>query len=98
MLRQEKEIGDYTTFSSIFAPATGKRRIQMVIFIEELQAIKKYSVDTLFQAVSLADRYIAQTVIYGTEAPNIVILSVTCILLAAKLEEHKKPSYERMAN
>ena len=86
MLRQEEAIGNYTTFSSIFAQATDKTRIQMVLLIEELQAMKEYSDDTLFLAVSLADRYIVQTVINDIEAPEIVILSVTCLLMAAKLE------------
>ena len=58
----------------------------MVILIEELNLLKEYKLETLYLAVSLADRYLVNIAIKGQPSPNLIALAVTSILLAAKLE------------
>ena len=66
----------------------------MVTLIEELHSCKDYRLETFFLAVSLADRYLVYTAAAEDEkAPSLILLAVTCLLLAAKLEEHISPSY-----
>ena len=63
----------------------------MVILIETLQQMKEYKDDTLYLAVSLADRYLSVLTNQKVEKSTCpVILAVTCLLLAAKVEEHAK--------
>ena len=99
MLRQEEAIGDYTSNPSVNVRITGQARQQMVLLIEELHALKQYKVETLYLAVSLADRYLVYIAVGEAQAPpSLVTLAVTCILMAAKLEEPIAPSFARMIN
>ena len=59
----------------------------MVLLLEELHNIKNYKVETLYLAVSLADRYLVKLALKKTRAPCLVTLAITCLLMAAKLEE-----------
>ena len=59
----------------------------MVLLMEELYEIKGYKIETLFLAVNLADRYLVYVAFSDVEAPCLVTLAVTCILMAAKLEQ-----------
>ena len=67
----------------------------MIDLMERLGEIKEYSIDTYFQAVSLLDRYLAKT-----NRDKLVkclgSLTVTCLLIAVKLEEPVSPSYNNM--
>ena len=59
----------------------------MVLLIEELHALKKYKLETLYLAVSLADRYLVYIAVCEEKEPtSLITLAVTCILMAAKLE------------
>ena len=60
--------------------------------------MKQYKRETLYLAVSLADRYLVYAAFSKKEPPCLVTLAVTCVLLAAKLEEPISPSFTRMIN
>ena len=77
---------------------TNEKREKMVVLMERLHAIKKYRTETLYQAVNLADRYLARFLVNGQEALCMMTLAVTCLLIAAKLGEALAPSFNRMVN
>ena len=54
--------------------------------LEALNAEKKYKPETLYLAASLCDRYLVNLAIKQVKAPSLIILSVVCTLMAAKLE------------
>ena len=58
----------------------------MVILIEELHALKEYKVETLYLAVSFADRYLVNVAVKKEQAPNLIQLAVVSLLMAAKME------------
>ena len=58
MLRQEYGIGDYLSNPSCTLKISSFARQQMVMLIEELCNLKEYKLETLYLAVSLADRYL----------------------------------------
>ena len=68
----------------------------MVLLIEDLCIIKKYKLETLFLAVSIADRFLASQAIQGKIAPCLISLALTSLLLAAKLEQPVAPSFTRL--
>ena len=68
----------------------------MVILIEELHRMRKYRVESLFLAVSLADRYLIHLAINGRAAPCLVVLALTCLLMAAKLTQPLRPKFDLM--
>ena len=93
MREEEKLIGDYTRSSSI----TNKTRASMILLIERLSENKEYTIDTICLAISLLDRYLAisekvrRVSCLGT-------IAVSCLLIAAKVEEAIIPSYKNMCN
>ena len=86
MLSQEYAIGSYITTHGQTLSITAAQRKRMVILIEDLHRHKGYKIDTLFLAVSIADRYLVNMAVEGQKAPCLVTLGVTCLLMAAKLE------------
>ena len=58
----------------------------MVIMMESLHKMHNYKLETLFLAVSIADRYLLYLANRATEAPCLVLLGITAMMLAAKLE------------
>jgi hypothetical protein len=66
----------------------------MVNLINELHNKKEYRPETAFIAVSVADRYLS--VLERRQYPNLDVLAVISLLLAAKLEQHIKPNFKRM--
>ena len=73
-----------------------EQRKRMVILVEELVRKRKYRRETLFLAVSLADRYLVTLTVAGRPAPCLVGLAVTCLLIAAKLNQPLRPKFELM--
>lgn len=57
----------------------------MVLLIEDLCLLKDYKPETLYMAVSLADRYLVHIAVEGKTAPCLITLAVVCLLMAAKL-------------
>ena len=68
----------------------------MVNLIEQIHAVKEYRTETLFLAVSLMDKYLAILAIDNKSPPCLITLSVTCLLMAAKLAQPISPSFTRM--
>lgn len=68
----------------------------MVLLIEALYEMKEYKIETLFLAVNLADRYLVFVAFHEAEVPYLVTLAMTCILVAAKLEQPVSPSFVYM--
>ena len=90
MLQKENAVGDYTSSlsSSWMSNAT---RQSLIALLEHLHEARRYSIETLHLAVSLADRHLANLIRRGvTEegSPCLATLAVTCVTMAAKIEEH----------
>lgn len=73
-------------------------RETMVLLIEELHRLKNYRDETLFIAVSIADRFLHALALQSRRAPLMISLGITALLLAAKMNESKQPCYSNMAN
>ena len=86
MLDQEFAIGDYIEFGGESLGLSTSSRQHMITLIEALNAEKKYKPETLYLAASLCDRYLVNLAIKKVKAPSLIILSVVCTLMAAKLE------------
>ena len=96
MLKQEYAIGDYLTNPSCSLDITPFARHQMVRLIEELVFLREYKLETIFIAVSLADRYLVSIAVKKERAPCLITLAVISVLMAAKLEQPIAPSFTRM--
>jgi len=96
MLSQEYAIGSYIGTHGQTLGITAAQRKRMVILIEDLHRHKGYKIDTLMLAVSVADRYLVNLAVEGQKAPCLVTLGVTCLLMAAKLEQPMHPSFNIM--
>ena len=57
----------------------------MVNLIEQIHAVKEYRAETFYLAVSLMDKYLASLTLDYRRPPCLITLSVTCLLMAAKL-------------
>ena len=68
----------------------------MVILIEQLHELKRYRIETLYTAMSLADRRLSKIQSEGHDLPCLISLATVCVLMAAKLEESISPSFIRM--
>ena len=68
----------------------------MILMIEELNNLKRYKIETLYLAVSLADKCLLYLVAKNKKPPCLIKLAATCTLIAAKLEEPMSPSINRM--
>ena len=55
-----------------------------------------YKIDTLFAAASIFDRYLKATDFKALDNENVFCLAATCILLGAKMEEPRHPSFRNM--
>lgn len=64
--------------------------------IFSLHAKKDYKVETLFQACAIMDRYLHKIGAKNYPREKICTLAVTCLLMAAKLEQPIQPSFNRM--
>ena len=65
----------------------GYTRQQMVLMIEDISIMRKYKIETLFLAVSISDRYLANLAVIGEVGPCLITLALCSVLLAAKLEQ-----------
>ena len=66
------------------------------MLLQELAFFRNYRIETLFLAVNLADRFLVYMQQAREKAPNLVILTVTTFLLAAKVEQTVQPSFNRI--
>ena len=65
MLRQEYAIGDYVKNPKCTLQMTDYTRQQMVMLMEDLTLLKEYKTETLYLAVSIADRYLVHIAVEG---------------------------------
>ena len=70
----------------------------MVRLIENIHSQKKYRIETLYLAVNIADRYLIKTFGMSKPVPNLVLLALTSIMIAAKAGQPLKPSYALTAS
>jgi len=86
MYRQEFVIGNYLEYKGRLLQIDAKQRRVMVMMMESLNKLQEYKLETVFLAVSIADRYLLHLANRSSGAPCLVLLGVTCMMLAAKLE------------
>ena len=96
MLKAEYSVGDYLQSHACTLQMTNYTRQQMVKLIEDFVLLKKYKTETLYHAVSLADRYLVNLAVEGRSSPCLITLAVVCTLMAAKLNQPIAPSFNRM--
>ena len=84
LIETECGLGNYIKDNQVLK-ITSEQRKRMVILLEELVRKRNYRIETLFLAVSLADRYLVTLTVAKRPAPCLVNLAVTCLLIAAKL-------------
>ena len=98
MLQNEKPIGNYlvSEYKRKCLKIETIDRESMVALMQELHRIKKYHVETLFLAVSIADRFLSKLARSKFCAPNLVQLATVSLLMAAKMMEHINPCFEIM--
>ena len=82
----ELALGDYFNLKENPLKLKENTRRHMVTLIESLIAEKNYKEDTLYLAVSLADRYLVNLSLTQKSSPCMILLSISATLLAAKLE------------
>lgn len=92
-LCSEYAIGNYFIEQECKLDISEEARFTMVQLIEQIHHIKDYKEETLFLAVSIADRYLALLAVLHGLVPSLIELGVISIMLAAKLNEHLSPSY-----
>lgn len=95
-LTKEAAIGNYMNIPNCSLKILSDTRQHMILLVEELVRLKCYNEETLYLAVSIADRYLVNLAVAKEKAPCLVTLSVTCLLIAAKIEEPISPSYLAM--
>lgn len=61
-----------------------------------MHELKEYKGETLFVAAAIFDRYLSTIGVLKFKKQHIPLLSTTCVLLAAKLEQPISPSFSRM--
>ena len=72
MLKTEYSIGDYLQSQACTLQMTNYTRQQMVMLIEDLALLKEYKHETLYLAVSIADRYLVNIAVEGKTAPCLI--------------------------
>ena len=68
----------------------------MIYLLEELNEAEGWKQETLFQAISIADRYLKHRAQHCKTAPCLIALAVTSLMVAAKIEQHFTPSFKIM--
>ena len=66
----------------------------MIALMQEIHRIKQYTLETLFLACSIIDRFMKKLVEMNSEAPHLVLLGTVGLMIAAKMNEHVMPSFE----
>ena len=82
----EVALGDYFNLKENPQKLKENTRRHMITLIESLIAEKNYKEDTLYLAVSLADRYLVNLCLNQKPSPCMILLAISATLLAAKLE------------
>ena len=97
MIAQERAIGNYTERKSpLNNEITHVERLHLVLLVEQLNTVKNYKAETGYLAVSLVDRYLDKWVEGKAHLSCLITLGLTCLLMAAKIEQSLQPSFNRM--
>ena len=76
-------VGDYTRSSHKIPPTLRK---QMVLLIEEMHGEDYFTkMETLYQAVYIADKYLIEVIKEDAKPPCLIELATTSIFVAAKI-------------
>ena len=94
MRMQEVLVGNYCKSKSL--QVRGSQRKAMIILIEKLHCYRKCAQETLYTAVSIADKYLKKLASLNQTAPDLNLLSVTCLFMASKLEQHQLPNSKQI--
>lgn len=95
MIRKEFAIGNYISNDSRTIIRQEQRKT-LIALIEDLHRSKSYKDETLFLAVSVADRYLVNLTVQQRPPPCLTSLAVISLLLGAKLEQPMHPSFNIM--
>ena len=93
--QSESRIGNYLSEQN-FQTITHQQRKTLVKFLEQLQLTYQLKFETHLIAVSVADRYLAQLSKQNILGPNSLVLASTCVMIAAKINEHSWPSFSNL--
>lgn len=93
MLDQERSVGNYVEEEGSSLRITNDQRARMVGLMQGLNTQKRWGLETLFLAISIADRFLRHRADQKKRAPCAVLLAVTSLLLAAKLNEAVRPAF-----
>ena len=59
----------------------------MFLLIEDICTYRGYKLDTFFLASAIADHFLEQLYKQNRRAPNLITLSISCLFIAAKMEQ-----------
>lgn len=101
VLRAQEEVtsfGNYLKLRKVcISSSLRAKAIQQII---EMQTFREYKMDTMFMAVSIFDKYMflasKANVRLDTSTTSMHTLVCTCLLIAAKFEQPKKPDFQNM--
>ena len=96
MISNEYIVGNYVQNKCLVIK--GSQRKAMVTLIEDLNLFQEYKLETFYLAVSIADNYLKRLAISNQKAPCLALLGVTCLFIAAKIEQHVVPSSTNLIN
>lgn len=68
----------------------------MILLMEDLNQSRGYKLETFYLAVNIADHYLMKMAISENEAPCLVLLGTTSLLVAAKIEQPRRPCFANM--
>ena len=88
MLREEQAIGSYINIEGLSSPIINEENRKFTVqLIQALHQVKNYKIDTLYLAISIADRYLVNLVIRFEDKPvDFSALAVASLFVAAKIE------------
>lgn len=91
------QIGRFSKRADLMDPMSRRYAIQLMI---ELQTIRQYYVETLIMAVNIFDRFMLLVTMghCDFDESRLYTLVCTCLIIAAKFEQPKKPDFYNMIN
>ena len=93
----EYAIGNYLENDQNPLKITSDQRSKVILLMKHLSEAMLFRTETLYVAVSIMDRYLINLIAKDKKGPCLVTLGVTCLMIAAKLENAKRASYRELA-
>ena len=63
----------------------------MFLLIEDIKTFRDYKLDTFYLASSIVDHYLMQLSFRDKKPPNLILISITSLFIAAKMEQPQCP-------